>query len=223
MTSSPTRVLIADDEALVRAGISLILSATSDFVVAAEAADGRQALRLAHDMGPDLCLLDVRMPHVDGVEVAAALAQRPTPPVVVMLTTFADDELLVAASRAGATGYLLKSMPPEQLVASLRAAMAGQVILAPSLVRDLVARTADRIDRSPDPRLSLLTPKEAEVLRRIAQGRSNEEIGRELYISEGTVKTHVASILRKLQVRDRVQAAVLAVGGGLGQGPRPEG
>ena len=137
----------------------------------------------------------------------------PSPPVVVMLTTFPDDEYLVAASRAGAGGYLLKSMPPGQIVASLRAAMSGQVILAPSMIEKLVRDTESRLV-PPDPRLESLTPKEREVLALIARGRSNDEIGRDLFISEGTVKTHVAAILRKLGVRDRVQAAVVAVEAG---------
>lgn len=204
------RVLVADDEALVRSGIAMILAAAGDFEVIGEAADGRQALGMARELAPDLCLLDVRMPHLSGVEVARAARSLPNPPVVVMLTTFPDDEYLVAASRAGAGGYLLKSMPPEQIVASLRAAMNGQVILAPSMIEKLVRDTAERMV-VPDPRLESLTAKEREVLELIARGRSNEEIGRDLFISEGTVKTHVAAILRKLGVRDRVQAAVLWV------------
>ena len=130
-----------------------------------------------------------------------------------MLTTFPDDEYLVAASRAGAGGYLLKSMPPEQIVASLRAAMNGQVILAPSMIEKLVRDTENRLV-PPDPRMESPTPKEREVLALIARGRSNDEIGRDPFISEGTVKTHVASLLRKLDVRDRVQAAVIAVEAG---------
>jgi DNA-binding NarL/FixJ family response regulator len=204
------RVLVADDEALVRSGIAMILAAAGDFEVIGEAADGRQALVMARELAPDLCLLDVRMPHLSGVEVARSVRSLPNPPVVVMLTTFPDDEYLVAASRAGAGGYLLKSMPPEQIVASLRAAMRGQVILAPSMIEKLVRDAGDRLV-TPDPRLETLTAKEREVLELIARGRSNEEIGRDLFISEGTVKTHVAAILRKLGVRDRVQAAVLWV------------
>jgi DNA-binding NarL/FixJ family response regulator len=204
------RVLVADDEALVRSGIAMILAAAGDFEVIGEAADGRQALVMARELAPDLCLLDVRMPHLSGVEVARSVRSLPNPPVVVMLTTFPDDEYLVAASRAGAGGYLLKSMPPEQIVASLRAAMNGQVILAPSMIEKLVRDAADRVV-VPDVRLESLTAKERDVLELIARGRSNEEIGRDLFISEGTVKTHVAAILRKLGVRDRVQAAVLWV------------
>jgi DNA-binding NarL/FixJ family response regulator len=204
------RVLVADDEALVRSGIAMILAAAGDFEVIGEAADGRQALVMARELAPDLCLLDVRMPHLSGVEVARSVRSLPNPPVVVMLTTFPDDEYLVAASRAGAGGYLLKSMPPEQIVASLRAAMNGQVILAPSMIEKLVRDAADRVV-VPDVWLESLTAKERDVLELIARGRSNEEIGRDLFISEGTVKTHVAAILRKLGVRDRVQAAVLWV------------
>jgi DNA-binding NarL/FixJ family response regulator len=206
------RVLVADDEALVRSGIRMILDATGDFEVVVEANDGTEAVVGAREMAPDLCLLDVRMPHLTGVEVARTIRAWPDPPVVVMLTTFPDDEYLVAASRAGAAGFLLKSMPPEQIVASLRAVMAGQVILAPLMIERLVRHAGDRLTPA-DPRLETLTAKEHEVLALIARGRSNEEIGRDLFISEGTVKTHVAAILRKLGVRDRVQAAVLAVEG----------
>ena len=204
------RVLVADDETLVRSGISMILRAAGDFEVVGEAVDGRDALARAKELAPDLCLLDVRMPQLTGVEVARAVRAFPSPPVVVMLSTFPDDEYLVAASRAGAGGYLLKSMPPEQIVASLRAAMNGQVILAPSMIEKLVRESESRL-APPDPRLAGLTSKEREVLALIARGRSNDEIGRDLFISEGTVKTHVAAILRKLGVRDRVQAAVMAV------------
>lgn len=175
-----------------------------------EASDGAEAVARAREWAPDLCLLDVRMPHLTGVDATRTIRTWPNPPVVVMLTTFADDEYLIASSMAGASGYLLKSMPPEQIVASLHAVMAGQVILAPSLIERLVRQAADRT-RPEDPRLESLTAKEREVLALIARGRSNEEIGRDLFISEGTVKTHVAAILRKLGVRDRVQAAVLAV------------
>lgn len=204
------RVLVADDEALVRSGIAMILAATGDFQVIGEAADGRQALAMARELSPDLCLLDVRMPQLSGVEVARALRATPNPPVVVMLTTFPDDEYLVAASHAGAGGYLLKSMPPEQLVTSLRAAISGQLILAPSMIDKLVRDTEDRMSPT-NPRLATLTAREREVLDLIAQGQTNDEIARHLFISEGTVKTHVAAILRKLDVRDRVQAAVIAV------------
>lgn len=206
------RVLVADDEALVRSGIRMILDATVDFEVVAEASDGAEAVSAARALAPDLCLLDVRMPQVTGVEAARSIRGWPEPPVVVMLTTFPDDEYLVAASEAGAAGYLLKSMPPEQILASLRAVMTGQVILAPMMIERLVRQVGDRLT-SKDPRLDALTDKEHEVLALISRGKSNQEIGRDLFISEGTVKTHVAAILRKLGVRDRVQAALMAVQG----------
>lgn len=153
------RVIIADDHRLVRQGLRALLAELPDVEVIGEAADGRQALVMARELAPALCLLDVRMPYLSGVEVARAVRSLPNPPVVVMLTTFPDDEYLVAASRAGAGGYLLKSMPPEQIVASLRAAMNGQVILAPAIIDKLVRGAEDRLV-VPDPRLESLTAKE---------------------------------------------------------------
>ncbi len=205
------RVVIADDEPLVRQGLRLVLEHSGEVAVVAEAADGAEALRLVREHHPDLALLDIRMPEVDGIETARRIVADPAlgDVRVVMLTTFADDGLLVGALRAGAAGYLLKSMPPEQSRRAVRPAAEGQAALAPSLLDRLVSEYAGRRGE-PAPQLRQLTDRETDVLRAIARGLSNQEISARLYVSEGTVKTHVASILRKLNVRDRTQAAVAA-------------
>jgi DNA-binding NarL/FixJ family response regulator len=205
------RVVIADDEPLVRQGLRMVLEFDGDMTVVAEAADGREALKHASEQRPDLALLDVRMPVMDGVEVCRRIVASPQLAAVrpVVLTTFAEDDLVVAALRAGAAGYLLKSMPPEQIRQAARSAVEGQTALAPTLVDRLVRDyTTRRIE--PSPTLTRLTQRETDVLRQIANGRSNVEIAQALFISEGTVKTHVASLLRKLELRDRTQAAVAA-------------
>lgn len=205
------RVVIADDEPLVRQGLRLVLEKDDDVQVVAEAGDGLEALALIAEHRPDLALLDVRMPRLDGIETTRRLCADPTfrSTRAVVLTTFADDTLIVAAVRAGASGYLLKSMPPDQIRSAVRSVADGQTALAPPLVDRLLREYADR--RTPrSPRLEQLTERETDVLREIAAGRSNVEIGERLYVSEGTVKTHVAAILRKLDLRDRTQAAVAA-------------
>lgn len=176
-----------------------------------EASDGATALRVVSEQRPDLALLDIRMPRMDGIEVARRVARDPALAGVrvVVLTTFADDAYLVEAARAGASGYLLKSMPPADIRAGLYTVARGETSLAPVLANRLLKEYADR--RTPrDRRLDLLTDRETDVLREVARGRSNSEIGQALYVSEGTVKTHVAAILRKLSLRDRTQAAVAA-------------
>ena len=205
------RVVIADDEPLVRQGIRLVLEHAEDLVVEAEAGDGIEALRQVRRHRPDVLLLDIRMPGLDGIETARHVAADPTLSAVrvVMLTTFADDALLVGAIRAGASGYLLKSMPPEQIRESVRAVVEGRTTLAPPLLERLVRDFADR-RRTRSPILDRLTERETAVLQEIAAGRSNHEIAARLHVSEGTVKTHVAAILRKLGLRDRTQAAVSA-------------
>ena len=205
------RVVIADDEPLVRQGLRLVLEKDGDVQVVAEAGDGIEALALVAQHLPDLALLDVRMPRLDGIETTRRLCANPSlkGTRAVVLTTFADDALIVAAVRAGASGYLLKSMPPDQIRSAVRSVADGQTALAPPLVDRLLREYADR--RAPrSPRLNQLTERETEVLCEIAAGRSNVEIGERLYVSEGTVKTHVAAILRKLDLRDRTQAAVAA-------------
>jgi DNA-binding NarL/FixJ family response regulator len=205
------RVVIADDEHLVRQGLRLVLEHGDGMEVAAEAADGAEALAHVAAHRPDVALLDIRMPGTDGIEAARLITADPALAAVrvVMLTTFADDALLIGAMRAGATGYLLKSMPPEQLRNGVRAAADGHTALAPALVERLVQHYAgERVE--PAVALTRLTERETAVLREIACGLSNQEIGAKLFVSEGTVKTHVAAILRKLDLRDRTQAAVAA-------------
>lgn len=204
-----TRVLIADDEPLVRQGLRLVLEHGGELTVVAEAADGDAAVREVGRHEVDVALLDIRMPGTDGIEAARRITSGARPVTVVMLTTFSDDALVVGAVRAGASGYLLKSMPPEEIRAAVRDAAAGRTSLAPTLVDRLVHEFAEhRVE--PSPALQRLTERELDVLRQIAAGLSNQEIGTTLFVSEGTVKTHVASVLRKLGLRDRTQAAVAA-------------
>ena len=205
------RVVVADDEPLVRQGLRLVLEHDAAAEVVGEAADGEGAMTLTRRHRPDVVLLDIRMPVLDGIEAARRIVADPdlSGVHVVMLTTFADDALVVAAVHAGAQGYLLKSMPPEQIRAAVRAAAEGQTSLAPELVDRLVQEYARR-RVEPAPALASLTDRETDVLREIARGLSNQEIAARLFVSEGTVKTHVAAVLRKLALRDRTQAAVAA-------------
>ena len=213
------RLVIVDDQALVRAGFRMILEAELDIDVVGEAADGVEALRVIRDMRPDVALMDVRMPELDGIEAARQLlADHDTVTRVVMLTTFDMDEYVYEALRAGASGFLLKDVPPEQLVAGIRAVASGDALLAPSITRrvieEFVRRPPDGARPAPAG-LEDLTAREREVLLEIARGRSNAEIAKALWVSETTVKTHVARILMKLRLRDRVQAVVLAYECGL--------
>ena len=217
------RVLIADDQALVSAGLAAILDAESDIEVVAEAADGAEAVELARARRPDVALLDVRMPRLDGIEASRRIVAAQLPTRVLMLTTFDLDEYLYGALKAGASGFLLKDVPRDQLVAGVRAVAAGDGLLAPAVTRRLIERFA----RLPAPgdseaRLQELSSREREVLVMLAGGLTNAEISAQLVISPATVKTHVASILSKLNLRDRVQAVVLAYETGLVQpGDRP--
>jgi DNA-binding NarL/FixJ family response regulator len=210
------RVLVADDEALVRSGVRMILESQEDLEVVAEAADGAEALDAVARLCPDVVLMDVRMPKLDGIEATRRIAAARSESRVLMLTTFDHDELVYDAMRAGASGFLLKSAPPEQLVTAVRTVIAGESLLAPVITRRLV----EAFVRGPRPgerpaALAELTDRECEVLRLIAHGRSNREIAGELFLSEGTVKTHVNRIFRKLDLRDRVQAVVLGYETGL--------
>ena len=205
------RLVVVDDEPLVRQGLRMVLELDPGLEVVAEGANGSEAVDLARRHRPDLVLVDVRMPGVDGIEATRRICSAPElrETRVVVLTTFADDDLLVAAVRAGASGYLLKSMEPDAIRASVRAASEGRTTLAPTLLDRLLAEYAERRpERSPE--LERLTERETEVLRAVAAGHSNLEIAESLFVSEGTVKTHVAAILRKLDLRDRTQAAVAA-------------
>jgi DNA-binding NarL/FixJ family response regulator len=206
------RVLLADDDALVRGGLRALLGAEDDIDVVGEAADGRQAIARARELQPDVVLMDVRMPGVDGVSATREIASWPRRPRVLVLTTFDLDEVVDDALNAGADGFLLKRATPEQLIDGIRTIVAGDALVAPAVTRRLLARHAGR--RPPDrDRLALaaqLTEREAEVLRALAEGLSNTEIAARIWVSPETVKTHVKSILTKLEVRDRTQAVVWA-------------
>jgi DNA-binding NarL/FixJ family response regulator len=212
-------VLIVDDQALVRAGFRMILEAEDDMDVVGEAADGEEAVAAARTLRPDVVLMDVRMPDVDGIEATRRLLGGDgSDAKIVMLTTFDMDEYVYDALRAGASGFLLKDVPPEQLVAGIRAVARGDALLAPSVTRrvieEFVRRPPDSVRTAP-PELANLTAREVEVLELIARGFANSEIAKELFVSETTVKTHVAHILMKLKLRDRVQAVVFAYESGL--------
>jgi DNA-binding NarL/FixJ family response regulator len=213
-------VLIADDQALVRAGFRMILEAEQDIEVVGEAADGREAIAETRRLRPDVILMDVRMPELDGIEATRQLLSDGYDTKIVMLTTFDMDEYVYDALRAGASGFLLKDVPPEQLVAGIRAVATGDALLAPSVTRRVIAEFVSRPPssvRTVSPELAELTPRELEVLKLIARGLANIEIAKELFVSETTVKTHVAHVLMKLKIRDRVQAVVLAYESGLVQ------
>ncbi|MGN6088369.1 MAG: response regulator [Actinomycetales bacterium] len=210
------RVAIADDQPLVRSGLRMILESEPDLEVVAEASHGQEAVAVVMEQRPDVLLLDVQMPGVDGLAAMEQLTTLDTDTRVLMLTTFDLDEYVYRAMRAGAAGFLLKDMAGEDIVAAVRQAARGaDALLAPALTRRLVDRFAR--DRSPSPPAALdrLTSRELEVLRLIAQGLSNAEIAAELYIGETTVKTHVARVLMKLGLRDRVQAVVVAYESGV--------
>ena len=207
------RVLIADDEALVRGGLRMILEAHEDVEIAGEAEDGHAALELARRERPDVVLMDIRMPGLDGLEATRRLLATAAPaPRVVILTTFDLDEYVYQALRAGASGFLLKSARPHELVAAVRAAAAGDTLLAPQITRRLIEAFVRRppLGTHTAPELDRLTKRELEVLRHIASGRSNAEIASLLYLSDETVKTHASRIFMKLGARDRTQAVILA-------------
>ena len=211
------RVVIADDQTLVRGGFRLILNSAGISVVA-EAADGKEAVAATLSHRPDVVLMDIRMPEMDGLEATRRIlaAQGARSDVrIIMLTTFDLDQYVYAALSAGASGFLLKDVSPEQLIAAVRLVRRGDALLAPSITRRLVERFAPRAAAAPGGDLSCLTPRELEVLGLVARGMSNAELAAELTLSEATVKTHVARILAKLRLRDRVQAVVLAYETGL--------
>ena len=216
------RVLIADDQALVRSGFRMILESRDDLEVVGEAGDGEQAIRLAAQTRPDVVLMDVRMPGVDGVAATARLTRADEPPKVIILTTYDLEEPLYAALRAGASGFLLKDVRPADLVEAIRVVAGGDALLAPTATRRLLDRflVTDVTPAAPGGSLDRLTDREREVLTLLARGASNAEIAGRLVVTEATVKTHVSAILRKLEVRDRVQAVVLAYDLGLVR-PRP--
>jgi DNA-binding NarL/FixJ family response regulator len=210
------RVLIADDQTLVRSGFRMILRAEPDIDVVGEAADGAEAIALARERDPDVVLMDVRMPNVDGIAATRQIMDRGEhAPRVLVLTTFDLDEYVYEALRAGASGFLLKDAPEEQLVSGIRIVAGGASLFAPAVTRRLIERFAVAAPPAPPAALGELTPREFEVLRLVARGLSNAEIAAELVLSEHTAKTHVAHILDKLDLRDRVQAVVLAYESGI--------
>lgn len=210
------RVLIADDQDLVRAGFAMIIDSRDDLEVVGEAADGVEAVALAQSLTPDVILMDVRMPRMDGIEAARRLVESGHPARIIMLTTFDLDEPVFGALRAGASGFLLKNVKPAQLAEAVRVVARGEALLAPTVTRRLLDQFAGKLPGgTAPPALDVLSEREAEVLRLVARALSNDEIAQELTLSRATVKTHLSAILTKLGLRDRVQAAVLAYETGL--------
>jgi DNA-binding NarL/FixJ family response regulator len=219
-------VLVVDDEALIRAGFRALVDSAADLRVIGEAADGAEAVRLAHELQPDVVLLDVRMPIMDGLEATRRIMQgEPASATrVLVVTTFDEDEYVFEALRAGASGFVVKDTPPETLLEAIRVVAAGEALLAPSITRRLIAEFV----RQPQPgsvissALKALTAREVEVLSRVAAGQSNAELARDLHMSPATAKTHVSRLLTKLDARDRTQLVVIAYETGLVT-PRPRG
>jgi DNA-binding NarL/FixJ family response regulator len=209
------RVVLADDQPLVRTGLRMILSAVDDIEVVGEAADGAEAISACAELSPDVVLMDVRMPNVDGIDATRAVTATDPPPRVLVLTTFDLDDVVYEALRAGASGFLLKDAPEERLITAIRVVADGGSLFAPSVTRALIAEFAQRSRRGSPASVDRLTERETEVLVHIARGLSNAEIAEALFVTENTVKTHVARVLMKLGLRDRVQAVVLAYECGL--------
>lgn len=211
------KTVLVDDQAMVRAGFKMILGAESDIEVVSEANDGQEAVEVVRRMRPDVVLMDIRMPRKDGIaatrEIVEALGDQTK---VLVLTTFDLDEYVYDALRAGASGFLLKDAPPEELVSAIRVVAGGDALLAPSITKRLIEEFTQRPETS-DGRLDELTDRELEVLREVARGATNAEIAEKLFVSETTIKTHVSHVLTKLGVRDRVQAVVVAYESGLVQ------
>ncbi len=213
------RVLVVDDEELVRSGLRLILEAAGDIVIVGEARDGAEAVATVGRLRVDVVVMDVRMPGMDGLDAAERIIRRDDPPKVIMLTTFDHDEHVHRALRAGAVGFLLKDTPPRDLAAAVRTVAAGNAMLAPTVTRRLIGSFAERglsaQTRRANERFTVLTDRERQVVRAVARGLSNAEIGRELAMREATVKTHVSRALAKLGLTNRVQAAILVHEAGL--------
>ena len=218
-----TRVLLVDDDPLVRAGLSMILASAEDLRVVGEAADGGEAVEAVRRHRPDVVLMDVRMPRMDGLAATATVTALVPAPRVVVLTTFGLDDYVFAALQAGASGFLLKDTPPRELIEAVRVVAAGEAMLSPSVTRQLIehfaASGADGRRRSAEARLAGLTEREREVLLSVGRGLSNADIGRALYMSEATVKAHVSRLLSKLDVSNRVQIAILVHDAGQAGGP----
>jgi DNA-binding NarL/FixJ family response regulator len=212
-----TRVLIADDQALVRAGFRKLLESAPDVEVVGEAGDGREAVDLARRLRPSLVLMDIRMPRLDGIEATRRLTADGDGVRVLILTTFGLDDYVYEALRAGASGFMLKDAPPEELLAAIEVVARGDALIAPAVTRSVIEEFVRRSpgERPPPPVLDGLTDREREVLELLARGLSNAEIAERLVVSAGTVKTHVAHVLSKLDLRDRVQAVILAYEAGV--------
>jgi len=204
------RVLVADDQSMVRAGFRMLLSGEEDIDVVAEASNGLEAVEKAERFHPDVILMDIRMPELDGLEATRRILAMDNGARILVLTTFNLDEYVYEALRAGASGFVLKDDPPEQLIAAVRTVAAGDALLSPTVTKLVIKQFARTPRPAPPKELEELSEREREVFRLIARGLSNAEIGQELYISETTVKTHITHILQKLGLRDRVQAVVLA-------------
>ena len=209
------RVLVADDQSMVRAGFRMLLSGEEDIEVVAEASNGLEAIDKAARFQPTVVLMDIRMPELDGLEATRRILAADDTARILVLTTFDLDEYVYEALRAGASGFVLKDEPPEQLIAAIRTIAAGEALLSPAITKRVIKRFARIPQPAPPKEFDELTTREQEVFRLIANGLSNAEIGRELYISDTTVKTHITHILQKLHLRDRVQAVVLAYQTGL--------
>jgi DNA-binding NarL/FixJ family response regulator len=213
------RVLIADDQPLIRTGLRAMLEHAPDLVLDSEASDGEQAVEMARRHRPDVVLMDIRMPRLDGIEATRRITTDANLEGVrvVVLTTFDADEYVYAAIRAGASGFLLKDAPPEQVLDAIRIVADGEALLAPSVTRRLIADLATRPEGAarPDPKLDLLTSREREVLALVGRGLSNAEIGEQLYMSPATAKTHLSHVMTKLSARDRAQLVVVAYESGL--------
>jgi DNA-binding NarL/FixJ family response regulator len=212
-----TRLVIADDQGMVRAGFRSLLEAEADLEVVGEAANGKEALDVVRRTRPEVTLMDIRMPVLDGISATRTLTEEGSPTRVLVLTTFDLDEYVFEALRAGASGFLLKDAPAEELAAAIRVVAAGDSLLAPGVTRRVVDAFVHRAPAAArrDPRLGLLTARETEVLGLLARGLANADIAARLFVSEATTKTHVSNVLSKLQVRDRVQAVIFAYENGV--------
>jgi DNA-binding NarL/FixJ family response regulator len=214
------QVILADDQPLIRAGLRMLIEQTPDIDVAGEAGSGTQAVRLARDTSPDVVVMDIRMPGMDGIEATQMITSGDTSTRVLMLTTFDDDDYVYGALRAGASGFLVKDMALEDILTAIRVVAAGDAIIAPGVTRRLIAQFAGQPGPGRKPReLTGVTDREREVLRLVGQGMSNAEIATALYITAGTAKTHVARLLTKLDARDRVQLVITAYETGLVSAP----
>jgi len=218
------RVLVVDDQSMVRAGFRMLLTGEDDIEVVAEAGNGRAAVAKAAMLHPDVVLMDIRMPELDGLEATRQIVRADPSARILVLTTFDLDEYVYEALKAGASGFVLKDDPPEQLLGAIRTVAAGDALLSPAVTRRVIKQFTGLHRQPPPPSVATLTDREMDVFRLISQGMSNAEIGRELFIGDTTVKTHVTRLLQKLEVRDRAQAIVLAYQTGVFEtddGPRP--